>query len=120
MSKKTLIIGASTNPERYSYKAAHNLVSNGHNIVQIGLKDGTVAGEPINTDLKLFDDIDTVTLYVGPKHQAAYFDYIIDLNPHRVVFNPGTENMDFFEKLSAANIPYEAACTLVLLATDQY
>lgn len=120
MSKKTLIIGASTNPDRYAYRAAHNLVSQGHEIIQIGVKDGEVANEPIHTELKSFEDVDTVTLYVGPKHQAAYYDYVIGLKPNRVVFNPGTENMEFFEKLIEAGIDYEASCTLVLLATDQY
>ncbi len=120
MAKKTLIIGASTNPERYSYKAAHSLKNAGHPIVQIGLKDGEVAGEQIHPLNTMFDDIDTVTLYVGPSHQDSYVDYLKKLEPRRVIFNPGTENDKLEQELQKEGIQTEEACTLVLLATDQY
>lgn len=88
MAKKTLIIGASTNPERYSYKAAHSLKNAGHPIVQIGLKDGEVAGEMIHPLNTMFDDIDTVTLYVGPRHQDSYVDYLKKTGTQKSYFQP--------------------------------
>lgn len=120
MSKKTLIIGASENPERYAFKAIQKLRSNNHPVVAISKKAGKVADVEFDTDLTPYKDIDTVSLYIGPKHQPEYYDYIIQLSPNRVVFNPGTENEEFFQKLHDAGITYEAACTLVLLSTGVY
>jgi predicted CoA-binding protein len=118
--KKTLVIGASENPERYSAKAIKALVSHNHEVVAIGLREGEVAGVSFNSEKKKFPDIDTVTLYVGPKNQPEYYDYIIGLKPKRVIFNPGTENDEFIEQLRSSDIYPEVACTLVLLATGQY
>lgn len=117
---KTLIIGASKNPERYSYKAADKLLKHGHEIELLGLRPDEIFGQTIDTEKKQFTDIDTVTMYVGPQRQAEYFDYIVSLKPRRVIFNPGTENEDFFDILKKNNIEFETACTLVMLGTGQY
>lgn len=118
--KRTVIIGASTNPERYSYKAAHKLTEHGHDICMIGSKSAELLGKPIHTDLIPFEDIDTVTLYVSAKNQIPYYDYIISLKPKRVIFNPGTENEEFVKLLQQQYIHAEIACTLVLLSTNMY
>lgn len=117
---KTLIIGASKNPERYSYKAADKLLSYGHEIELLGLRPDTIFGQVIDTEKKQYTDIDTVTLYVGPQRQTESYDYIVSLKPRRVIFNPGTENEEFYEILKKNNIKSEVACTLVMLATGQY
>ena len=119
-SKKTLVLGASIKPERYSNMAIHRLCSNRIEVNAFGLKKGTVCGIGIDTELQSYKSIHTVTLYLNPKRQEAYYDYIIDLNPNRVIFNPGTENPEFYKRLNEAAINYEAACTLVLLSTNQY
>ncbi|EGV43294.1 CoA-binding protein [Bizionia argentinensis JUB59] len=120
MRKKTLVIGASLKPNRYSNIAIERLVSFQHEVVAYGLRAGTIAGISIDTQLKPYSAIDTVTLYLNPQRQVEYYDYIISLNPKRVIFNPGTENPDFYKLLKAANIESEVACTLVLLSTNQY
>lgn len=120
MNKKTLVLGASLKPERYANIAIHRLVQAGHPVKAIGLKKGNVAGVDIDTDLKAYEGIHTVTLYLNSKRQEAYYDYILSLNPERVVFNPGTENAEFYQILEKNNIENEVACTLVLLSTDQY
>ena len=118
--KKTLVLGASLNPSRYSNLAIHRLVGHGINVEAIGLKEGTVAGVVISTDNEPFEDIDTITLYLNPKRQMPLYNYIVSLKPKRVIFNPGTENPEFFDLLRKNNIDYEVACTLVLLGTNQY
>ena len=118
--KKTLIIGASTNSERYSYKAAHKLVESGHEICMIGSREGELLNKKIYTKKKVFLDIDTVTLYVSAKNQKEYYDYILSINPKRVIFNPGTENEEFYEILKQNNIQVEVACTLVLLSINLF
>ena len=118
--KKTLVLGASLNPGRYSNLAINRLVSYGHPVEAVGLKKGVVAGVEISTEKKQFEDFDTVTLYLNPKRQVEYYDYIVSLKPKRVIFNPGTENPDFYEILKKNNIKSEVACTLVLLGTNQY
>lgn len=117
---KTLVTGASTNPERYSYKAIHALRSHGHEVVAHGLKSGTVSDVQIETEWNPKWDVDTVTLYLGPKNQEAFYQSIIDLKPRRVIFNPGTENPVFENLLTQNGIYCEIACTLVLLSIGNY
>lgn len=118
--KKTLILGASTNPDRYSFKAANMLVKYGHEIVPVGLKTGELAGETILTGQPILQGIDTVTLYLGPTHQQSIYKYVLSLNPKRVIFNPGTENDEFMDLLEEKGVEVTEACTLVLLSTHQY
>lgn len=118
--KKTLIIGATNNPERYAYKAAHSLKSHGHSIVPFGIKKGEVADETIINEWQAFEGIDTVTMYVGPQRQPEYIDNIISISPKRVLFNPGTENEEAKQKFINAGIEVEEACTLVLLSIGNY
>lgn len=116
----TLVIGASTNPDRVSFAAIHRLVAAGHPVTALGLRAGEVAGIPIRTDRPDLTDIDTVTLYLNATNQADWYDYILALRPRRIIFNPGTENPAFFRAAQLAGIEAEYACTLVLLATDGY
>lgn len=118
--KKTLVIGASENPSRYSNMAIKRLLDNHHEVIALGIREGAVHGVLIETEKKDFAAIDTVTLYVGPKRQPDYYQYILDLQPKRVIFNPGTENPEFYALLKENEIMYEVACTLVLLASQQY
>jgi predicted CoA-binding protein len=118
--KKTLIIGASTNSERYSYKAAEKLLAHNHPICMIGNRAGTLFGEEIFNQQIPFSDVDTVTMYVSAKNQLDYYDYIKQLKPRRVIFNPGTENPEFAQHLQSQGIETEEACTLVLLSTQSY
>ena len=117
---RTLVFGASLKPNRYSNYAIQRLVANDHEVVAFGLKEGEVDGIKIDTELKAYKDLDTVTLYLNAKRQVAYYNYIIGLKPRRVIFNPGTENPAFFQLLKENNIDFEVACTLVLLSTNQY
>lgn len=120
MNKKTLVIGVSLKPDRYSNLVVHKLVSKHIEVVAFGLKEGTVAGIRVVTDLLPFKDLHTVTLYVNPNHQKPYYDYVVSLKPKRVIFNPGTENPEFYNILKENNIAFEVACSLVLLSTNQY
>ncbi|WP_344789634.1 CoA-binding protein [Postechiella marina] len=98
----------------------HKLVANKIETVAFGLKQGSVAGVNIDVELVNYKDINTVTLYLNPKRQESYYNYIIALKPERVIFNPGTENPEFYKLLKQNNIAFEVACTLVLLSTNQY
>ena len=120
MGKKTLVLGASLKNERYSNLAIKRLVKKKHEVVAVGLKNGIVDGVTIETGKPLFKEIDTVTLYLNPKRQIDYYDYLISLHPKRVIFNPGTENLAFQKLLEENAIETEIACTLVLLSTNQY
>ena len=118
--QKTLVIGASTNPGRYSNTAIRRLVANNVETTAFGIRGGTVSGVQIKNNFDDFQNIDTVTLYLNPKNQQEYYQQIVDLEPRRVIFNPGTENPEFYKTLENAGIEVEIACTLVLLATGQY
>ena len=118
--KKTLIIGATPNPTRYAYRAAQLLKSKGHDIVNVGIKKGEVAGVEIEKPEAVHEDIHTITLYIGPDLQDQYHDYILNTNPKRVIFNPGTENDKLEILLKENGIEPVEACTLVLLSTGQY
>lgn len=120
MMKKTLVLGASENPERYSNKAILKLRSKGHPVVAIGKRKGKVEDVEIGTEQQPLEDIDTVTLYLNPDNQKPYYDYILSLHPKRIVFNPGTENAELEHMAEERGIEAQEACTLVLLATGQY
>lgn len=122
MGKKTAIIGATTNPGRYAYLAAQRLKDAGHEIVPLGIKKGHVAGEAI---LNLREkpevaDVDTITMYIGPQHQAEWEGYIQSLKPGRVIFNPGTENSSLERKLKESGVEVVEGCTLVMLSIGNY
>ncbi len=120
MKKKTLVLGASLNPGRYSNLAIKRLVSNGLPTVAVGLKKGEVTGVSITNEMENFDEVDTITLYLNPQRQKQYYDYILSLQPERVIFNPGTENPELYALLRKNNIEIAIACTLVMLSTNQY
>lgn len=120
MSKKTLVLGASLKEERYSNVAIYRLRKFNIETVAIGLREGLVDDVKIHKEWIPFQGIDTVTLYLNAKRQPEFYDYIISLKPNRVIFNPGTENPEFYQLLEENNIKSEVACTLVLLGTNQY
>ena len=119
-NKKTLVLGATSKPEKYANIAINKLVEKGHSVLAIGQNTGEVAGVKIYTKQIPLANIDTVTLYLNPKRQVEYYNYIIETKPKRVIFNPGTENPQFYQLLQSNGIKAEVACTLVLLATNQY
>ena len=118
--KKTLVIGASANPSRYSFLAVQKLTAHQHPVVALGLKKAMIGNTAIETEKKPFADIDTVTLYLNPIRQKEYYDYILSLNPKRIIFNPGTENEELYKLAAQKGIKTMEACTLVLLSTGQY
>lgn len=119
-AKKTLVIGASSNPERYSYLAVKKLIAYQHPVIALGNRAGNIGNTVIETEQKSFDNIDTVTLYLNPLRQKDYYNYILSLHPQRIIFNPGTENDELYELAKEKGIAVEEACTLVMLSTGQY
>ncbi|GEO09789.1 CoA-binding protein [Segetibacter aerophilus] len=120
VAKKTLVLGASTNPSRYSYLAMNKLSTYKHPVVAVGLREGKVGNVDILTGQPKFEDIDTVTLYLNPTNQRPYYDYILSLKPTRIIFNPGTENDELEEMARKNGIQPMEACTLVMLGSGQY
>src|SRR5689334_21793381 len=92
MKNKTLVMGASANPSRYSNLATRALVKNHHQVIAFGRRAGKIGNTPIITEKLDHPDIDTITLYLNPSNQVEYYDYILSLKPRRIIFNPGTEN----------------------------
>ena len=119
-TKKTLVIGASDNPARYSYLAVKRLVNHKHPVLALGKRPGIVDGVIIETEKRDWKDVDTVTLYLNPTNQKQYYDYLISLKPRRIIFNPGTENEELENLAKKNGITTQEACTLVLLSTGQY
>ena len=119
-NKKTLVLGASTKPDRYAYLAITKLVEKGHSVLAIGQNAGEVAGVKIQTKAIPLKNIDTITLYLNPTRQRDYYNYIVEARPKRVIFNPGTENPALAMRLREAGVEVVEACTLVLLRTGQF
>jgi predicted CoA-binding protein len=118
---QVFVLGASLNPDKYSYMASSLLKSKGHQVHAIGQKKGFINDISIETTRhQVIENLHTITLYLPPKNQKPYYDYIIQLKPQRVIFNPGTENPELYALLNQNNIPFEEACTLVLLSTNQF
>lgn len=119
-NKTTVVIGASPNTERYSYKATISLQNHQHTVYPVGLRKGIINGLEIITDKPALENIDTVSLYVGPDNQPYWYEYILSLKPKRIIFNPGTENPEFEKMAADQGIETTEACTLVLLSIKQY
>lgn len=120
MKTPTLVIGASTKEHRYSNKAIRKLRASQVETFAIGATKGSVLDVSIETEKKEYLNIHTVAMYLNPALQEAYYNYVLGLQPKRVIFNPGTENKEFIELLKEQGIEVDLACTLVLLATGQY
>lgn len=120
---KTVVLGATTNPERYAYRAVKQLIREGVEVVPVGIRKGQTAGElPILNGCPIIENVHTITLYVNKEVQRTYYDYILQLQPKRVIFNPGTENPELYGmlKAKAPNTHIEIACTLVMLTVGHY
>lgn len=118
--KKTLVLGATPNPDRYAYLATVKLRSYGHEVVPVGIKKGMIGDLEILNGRPVSEDIDTVTLYLGPERQREYYEYILSLKPKRIIFNPGTENDELADLAKANGIETVEACTLVMLSIGNY
>ena len=119
-AKKTVVLGASDNPSRYSYMAINRLKAHQHPVVAVGRKATTVNGIAITNEHPTEEGVDTVTLYLNPRNQVEYYDYILSLQPKRIIFNPGTENEELVKLANEQGIQTMEACTLVMLGTGQY
>ena len=119
-TKKTLVLGASPKPDRYSNMAAYSLMQNKHEVVLVGLRQAEINGVPIQKTWPEGETIDTITLYLSAANQLPYYDKIINSGARRLIFNPGTENPELAKLASDEGMEVEIACTLVLLATGQY
>lgn len=118
--KKTLVLGASPNPIRFSYKAVKSLVRHGYDVVPIGIREGDIMWQDIIIGKPILNDIHTITIYLNPEKQKEYYDYIFKLNPKRIIFNPGSENQELIQLAMKENIEVSIACTLVMLNTNNY
>lgn len=119
-TKKTVVLGASANPNRYSNLAVNKLSAYKHPVVAIGKRAGTIGNVDVLTSQPEVEDVDTVTLYLNPTNQKPYYNYILSLNPKRIIFNPGTENYELEKLANEKGIKTMEACTLVMLSTGQY
>lgn len=119
-NEKVAILGASDNPERYSYKAFKMLLENDHEVVLVSPRYEKIEDQKVFSSLKEVSGIDTLTMYVNENISNTLVDEILALNPRRVIFNPGTENEDLAKKLKEKGIESEEACTLVLLRMGQF
>jgi predicted CoA-binding protein len=118
--KKTLVLGASKNPERYSFIAINRLRKHGHPVVAIGKREAVVADVQVTVNKENFEEVDTITLYLSAENQKQYYDYIMSLHPKRIIFNPGAENDELYDMAEKKGIKPVEACTLVMLSTGQY
>ena len=117
---KTLVLGGSTNANRYSFKAINLLRAYKHEVLAVGRDLGQVGDVEVKPAFPENEQIDTVTMYLNPLHQQQYYDKIIAAKPRRIIFNPGAENAELAQLAEKNGIKTEEACTLVLLNTGQY
>ncbi|MFC2080316.1 CoA-binding protein [Bacteroidota bacterium] len=117
---KTIVLGASPNPARYSFKAVKSLLRFGHEAIPIGFRPGVIYDKFIQRGMPEIENVHTIALYIGPERQEEYHDYILSLNPRRIIFNPGTMNESFMEELENKGIEVVEGCTLVMLDSGEF
>lgn len=121
MGQKVAILGASANPDRYSYKAFRMLKDQGHTPFPVTPKMNSLEGVPVVPQISdLKPPMDTLTMYVNAERSDAMAEQILQLRPRRVIFNPGSENPTLASRLEAAGIEVVEGCTLVMLRTKQF
>ena len=120
LAKKTVVLGATPNPARFAYAAVRRLQRDGIETVPVGIRQGEIDGTTILRDQPEIENVHTVTLYLNPERQKAYYDYIFSLQPQRIIYNPGTENGELMRLATERGIENEVACTLVMLASGSY
>ena len=118
--KKTIVLGATPNPDRYAYRATSRLKAHGYEVIPMGIRKGEIEGIKIENTTPQYEGVDTVTLYLNPELQKPYYDYIFSLKPKRIIFNPGTENFDLIRLAKKRGIETEIGCTLVMLSIGNY
>ena len=118
--KKTIVLGATPNPNRYAYRATSRLQEEGHEVIPIGIRKGEIEGIKIENGTPQYEGVDTITLYLNPDNQKLYYDYIFSLKPKRIIFNPGTENFELIKLAKEKGIETEIGCTLVMLSINNY
>jgi predicted CoA-binding protein len=119
-NKKTVVIGASENEDRYANRAVRKLKAHGHEVVALGLREGQIDGVQIQKGKPVLENVDTVTMYVGQQNQPPLYDYILSLKPKRIIFNPGAENPELEHKAEENGIEVVEACTLVMLSIGNF
>lgn len=118
--KKTLVLGASPNPIRFSHKAVKSLLRHDEEVVAVGFREGLIVEEEILTGLPSIEGVHTVSIYIGSSRQSEYYDYILSLKPKRVIFNPGTVNPEFMARLAKEGVEIVSECMLVMLNDGEY
>ena len=118
--KKTIVLGASPNPSRFAHQTVKSMVRHGIEVIPIGIKHGSISNVEIVLDKPELENIHTISIYLNPKHQTEYYDYIIDLSPNRIIFNPGAENQELSKLAEDNNIQVLNACTIVMLNNGTY
>lgn len=121
MDRQTVILGASPQPERYSFLAYRTLAEKGFPFALVNPRYQDIEGHPVVPTLsQVTGPVETVSMYLSPDRQQSVADELVALRPGRVIFNPGSENPELEARLTAAGIPCLEACTLVLLRTGQF
>ncbi|MEQ1553720.1 MAG: CoA-binding protein [Ferruginibacter sp.] len=120
MQRKIIVLGASENVDRYSNMAVKKLAAKKYNIIAVGNKIGKIENIKIVEELLPTHGVDTITLYLNAQNQKKYYRNIIAINPLRIIFNPGAENVELEELAYKNGIKTLHACTLVLLSTNQF
>ena len=118
---RVAVLGASRKRQRYANRALRALRQHGYQVVPVTPAHDEVEGVPAAARLaEVRGRLDTVTVYVGPRHIGPLIDDLVAACPRRVILNPGTESAELERALEQHRIPYLEACTLVLLATGQF
>lgn len=119
-TKKTIVLGASPNPARYSFKAVKSLLRYGHEVIAVGFRPGVIYEKFIQRGMPPIDNVHTIALYIGPDRQEEYHDYILSIRPKRIIFNPGTINEQFMKELAEKGVEVVEGCTLVMLDSGEF
>lgn len=121
MEKTTVVLGASPKPDRFAYKAVRSLQRRNIPVIAIGRKDADLDGIKIRKGKPAgIGPVHTVTLYLNPKNQEEYYDYILSLEPVRIIFNPGTRNPELADRAREKGIEVVEGCMLIMLNSSKF
>jgi predicted CoA-binding protein len=111
------VIGASTDPSRYSHQAVLRFAARGYVVWPVHPAGHAVAGHAGYRDLAALPGRpDVITVYVNPTTGAGMAGAIAAAGARLVILNPGADGEPVTSALAGLGVRPVAACSLVLLA----
>jgi len=112
---RVMIIGASTDPTKFGYKAVRAYLSQGHDVLPVNPRADTILGQTVYPDVAAVPGpIDRATLYLPPAVGLTVLDDLAARGDiPELWLNPGSESPELVAKAKQLNLNPIQACSII-------